>query len=534
MKHRLAILLVAGLVLLATAAILSATRGGLSGGSTGLLSAAAVVWALAVVLSWRGISEYMLKRSTRYGVNAFVLSGLVLMILLMVGYLGDRHAWRRDLSSTGEFTLSQKTLNVLQGIRKRIDIYVYYERGERDAVRDLLTEYSRRNRGIHVHLEDLNQDPEVADRLGVTELGTLVFDASDKMVRLRTFGEEDITNALIRVSRATQKRLYFLTGHGEKGLEDKGVFGYATVRGALQRENYEVFELSLTDNPEVPQDCNVLVVAGPKSGLLEQEILAIRRYMQRGGRLFCMLDPRFQSNLEGYLGAWGILVGVDRVVDTSPTGQLLGRGPTTPLVNRYGPHVITKQFRQPTYFVDTRSIRKLQLYQGAAETAELLFSSPQSWAETDIFNRNVSFDAKDLPGPVSLAMASRLQMQGVDAQLDPAVEDFGGEEVVSQRVMEGVGKQSSTEARVVVFGDSEFVSNQSFNDMGNGNLFLNCVAWLTEDEDLIALRPKRSVSRSVSMTLAQVRLLNILAIGVLPGLVAVVGLVTTWRRRARG
>ncbi len=534
MKHRLAILFGFGVVLLAVAGVLSATRGGLSGWPTGLLSAGAVVWAVAVVVSWRGIHEYMLKRSTRYGMNAVVLSMLVLMILVMVGFLGDRHAWRRDLSSTGEFTLSQKTLNVLQGIRKRIDIYVYYERGEREAVRDLLNEYSRRNRGIHVHLEDLNKNPELADRFSVSELGTMVFDASDKVVRLRTFSEEDITNALIRASRPTQKKIYFLTGHGEKSLEDKGVFGYATVRGALGRENYDVFELSLAENPEVPQDCNVLVVAGPKSGLLEQEILAIRRYMQRGGRLFCLLDPRFQSNLEGYLGVWGILVGVDRVVDTSPTGQLLGRGPTTPLVNRYGVHPIVKQFRQPTYFLDSRSVRKLQLYQGAAETAELLFSSAQSWAETDVFNRNVSFDEKDLSGPVSLAMASRLEMSGVDAELDPAVERFGGDEVVSQRTLEGVGRAATTEARVVVFGDSEFASNQSFNDMGNGNLFLNCVAWLTEDEDLIALRPKRGVSRSVSMTLAQVRVLHIFSIGVLPGLVALAGLVTTLRRRARG
>jgi len=534
MKHRLVVLVSAGVLLLAVAGVLSATRGSLGGLPTGLLSAGAVVWSVAVVLSWRSLSDYMLKRSTRYGLNAVVLSVLVLMILVMVGFLGNRHTWRYDMSATGEFTLSEKTLNVLHGIRKRIDIYVYYDRGERDAVEDLLTEYARRNRGLKLHFEDLNQNPEVADRYGVTELGTIVLDASDNVVRLRTFGEEDISNALIKVSRTSQKKIYLLTGHGEKSIEDKGVFGYATVRGALQRENYNVGEVSLTANASIPEDCDVLVVAGPKSGLLEQEILAIRRFMQRGGRLFCLLDPRFQSNLEGYLGVWGILVGMDRVVDNSPTGQLLGRGPTVPLVNHYGVHAITKQFRQPTYFMDARSVRKLQLYQGGAETAELLFSSSNSWAEKDVFNRAVSYDADDLSGPVSMAMASRLQTAGVDAELDPAVESFGGDQVVNENVLRGVGAVRSTEARVVVFGDSEFASNQSFNDMGNGNLFLNCVAWLTEDDDLIALRPKRTVNRSVSMTLAQVRLLNILAVGVFPGAVALFGLLTTLRRRARG
>lgn len=536
MKYRLAILLAAGVVLLVLAGVITATRGRLGALPATLLSAGAIAWSIAVVISWRSISTYMLKRSTRYGLNAVVLSFLVLTILGMVGFLGDRHAWRRDMSSKREFTLSEKTLNVLQGITKRVDIYVYHAAERRAGVRDLLVEYARRNRGIQVHMEDLNENPELADRYGVTELGTIIFDASDKVVRLRDYAdaEEDITNALIKVSRAGQKKIYFLTGHGEKVLDDKGIFGYATVHAALLRENYEVAELSLTEQVNVPDDCDVLVVAGPKSGLIAQEVVAIRRYMQTGGRLFCLLDPRFPSNLGGYLGVWGIAVGKDRVLDTSPTGQLLNRGAATPLVNRYGAHPITKQFRQPTYFQDTRSIRKLQLYRGNAVTTELLFTSPQSWAETNLFDRTASRDDEDIPGPVSIAMASRLNMEGLTPELDPAVERFGGQDVVHEDALEGAGKARSTEARVVVFGDSEFASNQSFNDMGNGNLFLNCVAWLTEDEELIALRPKRVTSRSVSLTLAQVRLVYILAIGVWPGAVALLGLFVTLRRRATG
>jgi ABC-type uncharacterized transport system involved in gliding motility auxiliary subunit len=460
----------------------------------------------------------------------------VLTILGMVGFLGDRHAWRRDMSASREFTLSEKTRNVLQGIRKRIDIYVYHAVERRAGVRDLLVEYGRRNRGIQIHVEDLNENPELADHFGVTELGTIVFDASDKVVRLRDYAddEEEITNALIKVSRASQKRVYFLTGHGEKVLDEKGIFGYATAHAALERENHEVLELSLTEVLNVPDDCDLLVVAGPKSGLIEQEVVAIRRYMQRGGRLFCLLDPRFPSNLGSYMAVWGIAVGKDRVLDTSPTGQLLGRGASTPVVSRYAAHPITKQFRQPTYFQDTRSIRKRQLYDGRAEVTELLFTTPQSWAETNLFDRRASRDEEDIPGPLSIAVASRLDMHGLAPELDPAVERFGGDEVVQQDALSGAGKARGTEARVVVFGDSEFASNQSFNDMGNGNLFLNCVAWLTEDEELIALRPKRTVARSVSMTLAQVRLVNILAIGVWPGAVALFGLVFTLRRRARG
>jgi ABC-type uncharacterized transport system involved in gliding motility auxiliary subunit len=70
--------------------------------------------------------------------------------------------------------------------------------------------------------------------------------------------------------------------------------------------------------------------------------------------------------------------------------------------------------------------------------------------------------------------------------------------------------------------------------MGNGNLFLNAIAWLAQDEDLIAVRAKDPDRRHVSLTKAQLGVLNLVALGVVPGLVALVGIVVTMRRRARG
>ncbi len=533
MQRQLVILLVAGVLLLGVAAVLSLARAG-GGWSSGLLAGAGLIWTAAVLLSWRSITRYMRRRSTRYGANAVLLSFLVLVILFLVAYLGDRRAWRWDLSSTGEFTLSQKTLNVLEGIAKEIDIYVYYERAERDAVRDLLVEYSRRNRNLHIRMQDMNENPELAERFGVGEMGTLIFDAGDKRLRLRTFGEEDITNALIKVSRPGQKKLYLLGGHGEKSITEKGIFGYSTLAVALQRENYAVATLALLEAREVPADCDVLLVAGAKSGLVDQEVQAIQRYLQRGGRLFLLFDPMFRSNLEGWVGRWGIHVGEDRVVDPSPTGQLLGRGALTPLVNRYGVHAITKQFEAPTYYQNVRSVRRLQLYQGAAEMASLAFTSPQSWAETELRSAQVSFDVNDLNGPVSIAMACRLDVEGLHPELESAVAHVPGQELRSGEALSGAGGSHGSEARLVVFGDSDFANNQSFNEMGNGNLFLNCVAWLTEDEDLIAVRALQGQVRSVTMTVAELRVLNWISIGVLPVAVGVAGLVATLRRRARG
>jgi ABC-type uncharacterized transport system involved in gliding motility auxiliary subunit len=534
MVKRIPILLAVGILLLGTALGLSATRVS-SKVATILLAAGGVAWILAVIFSWRSIHEYLLKRSTRYGANAVILSLLVLVILFLVGFLAERHPLRVDMTDAGEYTLSPKTLNVLQGLSVPIDIYVYYDRATRPAVRDLLTEYTRRNRNLRVRMEDLNKDPELAERFGVSELGTIAFDTGTKVVLLKTFGEEDVTNALIKATRVRSKNVYFVTDHGEKELDERGVFGYSIARDALLRENYTAQTLSLTQTGSIPADCDVLVVAGPKSGYLEQEQLAIRRYLETGGRLLCMFDPRFDCGLEGYVSVWGIAVGNDRVVDPSPTGQLMGGGPTTPLVNRYGVHDITRQFRQPTFFPSVRSVRRLPLYRGSAETASLAFTSEQSWAESDLTSRQISFDENDLRGPVSIAMASRLDLASVDVALEVALQTpRSDDDIRNEEAFEEIGGKSDEESRLVVFGDSEFAANNNFNDMGNGNLFLNAIAWLAEDEELIALRPKRSTSRTVRLSEQQMRMLNIFAVGALPAVIMVLGVLVTWRRRARG
>lgn len=536
MQRRFWIIVSAGVALLVAAALLFTVRGWGGTLPTVLLATAGAAWSLAVVLSWRQLSHWMVKRSSRYGLNALVLSFLVAVILFLIGFVADRHAWRGDFTAASEYSLSDKTLKVLQGIRRQVDVYVFYDRATRDPAYDLLNEYARRNGLVRVHLEDLNKDPELAERLGVSSLGTIVFDTGEKAERIATLGEEDVTNALIKVTRPGKKKVYFLTEHGEKDITSKGINGYGVVAEVLRRENYDPVVLSLARATEVPSDCDVLVVAGAKSYMVEHELVAVRRYLESGGRLFCLFDPRFNCGLEYYMRAWGVNVGEDRIVDPSPTGQLLGRGAMVPLVNRYGVHAITRQFRQPTYFELARSVRPWEVYSGKAESAVLAFSSEQSWADGDVSSSKVTFgDPDDFPGPVPLAMAVRLDVAGLRPELEQALATRKpGEARAEEKALQAAGAVSGTEARLVVFGDSDFASNRNFPDMGNGNLFLNAIAWLAQDEDLIAVRAKDPDRRHVSLTKAQLGVLNLVALGVVPGLVAVLGIVVTLRRRARG
>jgi ABC-type uncharacterized transport system involved in gliding motility auxiliary subunit len=534
MRQRFWIIVAAGIVLLLAAVLLSAFQG--AGGRLPalLLATGGAAWTLAVVLSWRSLSAYLTRRSARYGINALVLSFLVAVVLSLVGFLAGRHALRADFTSNREFSLSDKTTKVLQGIQQRVDIHVFFDRGSRDAAGDLLREYTRRNGQLRLHLDDLNKDPEQAERYGVSSFGTIIFDAGQKVERITALSEEDITNALIKVSRPGKKRVYFLTGHGEKEIDSKGIGGYASVADALRRENYDPQPLALAQAAQVPPDCDVLVVAGPKSRLLDTELLAIQRYIESGKRLFCLFDPRFDCGLEYYMFAWGIEVGEDRVIDASPMGQLIGRGASTPLVNRYGVHTITKQFNLPTYFELVRSVRPFNRYSGRARTAVLAFTGEQSWADKDVNSNSVRFgDPDDVAGPVPIAMAVQLDVKGLHPETEMALgTPKPAEANTESQTLEAAGATSATEARLVVVGDSDFANNRNFSDMGNGNLFLNCLAWLAQDEDLIAVRPKDPDRRHLSLTKAEVGVLNLVALGLVPGLVALTGILVGWRRRS--
>ena len=143
--------------------------------------------------------------------------------------------------------------------------------------------------------------------------------------------------------------------------------------------------------------------------------------------------------------------------------------------------------------------------EGITQT-ELILTSQQSWAETDIASINSGQVAPDegidLMGPVSLAVAASNATSG---------------------------------ARVLVVGDAEFVTNQGYAAYGNGDLILNSVNWSANQEDIISLTPKDITQRTLQIP-AQSYFLNLVLFGVvlvLPGLMLVAGVVVWFQRRRR-
>ena len=322
--------------------------------------------------------------------------------------------------------------------------------------------------------------------------------------------------------------MYFVQGHGERDPDLSDRPGYSTIKTALGSDNYTVDKLILAQQKEVPADASVLIVAGPKTDFFPPEIEMLKAYLKRGGKLFFMLDPpdRAESpeltSIAALLKDWGIELGANVVVDVSGMGQLFGTGAEVPVAAKYNPHAITENFRLITAYPLARSVGAIAGNPNGKFPQTLVETSPSSWAETDIKKLTSSgqvareIDKGDKEGPVSLAAAVSAP---ADTGTPPPAPGAKPDDT------------PKPEARIAVFGDSDFVANQWLGIPGNRDLFLNTVNWLAQQENMIAIRPRDPEDRRITLTRDQQSRIFWLTVLIIPGLILLTGVQTWWRRR---
>ena len=494
-----------GLALAAAGLVRYSTQGALTLFSEILLIGGGVLFLAGLVLSYRDFVQFFSARSSRLGANALTVSLLVLVVLGLLNFLGYRHHQRLDLTSEKLFTLSDQSRRAVSSLKKDVDI-LRFARTPDPTFKDLATEYV--NAGTHVHYRavDPQEKPEVARQYNVTHMNDVVVSSGSHNETLSATGEQDVTNAIIKVTRDTVKTVCFVEGHGEKSIAAGDADGLANGDKALKSEGYQTKTVNLVSAGEVPADCNVLVEAGPKQSLFPQEAGLVGKYLDGGGRVLLLLDPEMDPKVDSILVAWNMVLGSNVVIDASGVGRLFGAGPAVPLVVDYGPSPITQNFAGTmTFFNLARTVSLKDKSKSDPEGTELLKTSPRSFTVPNLKTKEVRYDpAKDQAGPLSLGVAAERR---------------------------GGAGASSKSARLVVIGNSAFATNQWEGLQRNGDLFVNTVNWLAQDEDLISVRPKSPTNRRVILTETQQRELFFASMIFLPGLVIISGAVIWFRRR---
>ena len=492
----------------------------------GLAIGGLVCTLLYILSQWREIGQSFSGRQARFGTLAAASVLVVLGILVAINYLSTKHNRRWDLTAARQFSLSDQTKKVLQDLKEPVHIRVFARSEDFRRFHDRLDEYTYQSKQVSAEYIDPEKRPGIAQQYGVTALGTVVFDYKGRNEKVTNDGEQELTNALIKVVQGRQPKVYFTEGHGEKDTTSADRSGYNGISAALGSDNFVVDKIVLAQMTAVPADADVVIVAGPKTDFLAPEIDMLRAYLQRGGKLFVMLDPVLKADqpqptgLQGLLKDWGIDAGNDVVLDVSGMGRLIGTDESVPVAASYPSHPITENFNLLTAYPLARSMTPIEGGTNGHTAQKIVETSRSSWAETNLKSLTggepAKMDGADKQGPVSLAATVSAPAPDAPAPKDPAKD---GENA------------PKPETRVVAFGDSDFASNAALGVQGNRDLFLNAVNWLAQQENLISIRPRDPEDRRITLTADQERRIFYLTVLIVPGLVLLAGVQTWWRRR---
>jgi len=480
------------------------------------------------------------RRKWSIGFNVFLIVFVVFSVVGMINYLSRDYFYRLQWSSQGKLELSPLTTKFLKSLTNQIKVTLYYDKSEPiyTTVSSLLNEYRYINPKISLDTIDYLRDPAGAQKVkeeyklaATTDKNLIIFecerrttvvpgDALSKYVleqmpsekknepkfrRKPTafYGETAITAALLKV---TSKPLtaYFLQGHGEHPIDSgDGDYGYLKLTAFLRTENYiRVEPLSLIGTNPIPADCNLLVIAGLRTAILEDELEKIDQYLTQGGRLFVLfnaLTAQKETGLENILAKWGVEVGRNILKDEQNSAS--GTKAVDIIVSDFSNHAIVNALiGERMDLIRPRSISKLNSPTQPADApkvVELAFTGPNAVA-------------------VSQAETPR------KFPLMAAVEKSAPKGVITER--------GST--RIVVVGDSIFLANVPIESVENRDFAGYAVNWLLERAQLLEeLGPRPIVQYKLVMTQKQLQQVEWLLLAVMPGFFLALGILVWLRRR---
>ncbi len=492
------------------------------------------------------------SRSTyRATLTISILLGLG--ILVLVNYIGSKRYARFDWTTTGRYSLSDKTVNVLKDLKTPVQITVFMTAGTPlyPEIDELLKRYKAKSAMLTVETLDPTRNRARAE-IFVKDTGlrdfAVVFRANDKKKivtkdriveydysrammggepSVKNFrGEQEFTSAILAVTQGKVPKVLFTSGHGERAFDvARSREGFSEVAESLKADNCTVEAWASLGAAAVPEGADLVVVAGPRAPFTEAERDVLKKYVDAGGRALLFLDVEFSPGAGGSLSDFGLApllssVGLtlDSDVVVDPKNALPMMGAETVFANSYRAHPVTKLLTgMPVVFPLARSVSVAKAPVPGWKTTPLVETSADGWGETNLKDLEKSGqpkkDDKDVAGPVSLAAA-------VESDETPGP---GGAKPA---------EASRKRSRVVVFGDADWASNAGIANAANRLLLSSAANWALERESLVAIPPKGADVVAVTLTRRDIGQVAFVVMLLLPVAAIAMG-VAIWARRRK-
>jgi hypothetical protein len=483
------------------------------------------------------------------GFDKIIRTLLVVAVVVMLNYLGTQFFHRFYLSSQTRVALSSRTLAVLSSITNKVTVTLYYDTRDQENfypnILALLNEYHAANKNISVRTVDYINDPGEAEkvkeqynlpasvdspnappakdlvifdtpgRIPIIVPGEAIVqhkleqiapdDPKQKELQFRNKpvafnGEIMFTSKLLALAGTQPFKAYFLQGHGESSLSDKGNFGFAKFGLELAQNYILLTNLELTADSPVPMDCNLLIIAAPTTTLSDSELQKIDKYLAEGGRLLAIFNyasVERPTGLEPILQKWGVNVLPDYVKDLQNTIT--------------GDDVKIRDFNPKTFL------------------APLTQLSLQVIRPRPIEKVNWQNPPANAPQVDELAVSSETSTLAGDPAAAPR--HYPVIASIEQKPVAGVSNPRGN-TRIVVVGDSIFLGNYYIEGGANRDFVSYAANWLLDRQELLAgISPRPVTEFRLMLTQKQGQQLDWLLLAALPGGVLIFGWLIWFVRR---
>lgn len=444
-----------------------------------------LLFAYPMVKEARLLRDFFGMKTTKRGLSMGSMILMMVGILVLANLIAVRKYTTWDFSAGKSNTLSEQSVQLMKGLTSDLKVLFFYKNGQegveenRRAFRELIKRYQDQSDRVRLDFVEVNERPDMANEYGVNKGGGIVFlEYEGRRNRIERIEEQEITGALLKVTREKNRVVYFVVGHGEADLEEsREALGGAALKALLANNSYDVKTLTLATTPKVPEDADTLIIVGPQTAYLEHEVKALESYLQNGGSMIVALKSGRTAGLEKLTDTVGIIPQNNYILNIVETvmGRGLNQGPTVaPTFSTESE--ITKVFgrNEMVVFRLPMALQKGTTPAGVM-VDEIVKTLPEAMAMRDL-----KFAGEGPMAAYTLGMTARGRWPGAG--------------------------EGAREFRLAVYGDAEFMMNALLYQGLNRDLVLNTVASMVREENMISITPKEPMVTKMELTDSNLRL----------------------------
>ncbi len=440
----------------------------------------------------------------------------------MLAWITNHYNYQFDLTANKRHSLSNSSVELLAVLDKSVTVHAYtMDDITRQAIREIIGRYQRIKTDFNLRLLNPDLDIEQAQQDGVVMNKPFAFVIyyNNRMEHIESLSEQAISNALLRLNRRDNQQVVFLSGHGERNINGSDKRAYSDLHQQLKEMGFNLQTINLLENP-LPANTKLLVIAAPVNDYLAGEIEQLEKFINNGGNLLWLADPGELQGLDKLAASLGLQLQDGVIVDnnTDLRNTLNIQHPAIIPVTEYFPHIITNTIRYNTLFPISRGISPLtnETTVNNWQAAALFNSYDKSWAEMGGLTEEMTFDSStgDIAGPITIAVAlHRASKPTAEQSGDPS--------------------SQATSQRMVIIGDSDFLSDTYIGAGANLNLGLNIFNWLIGDDDFVAVEVKPSPDTKLELNDTQLMIIAFGFLLVIPLVLLIAGFRIWYKRKNR-